>query len=122
MTSEIKRRRKPPPRRHIELGTTSLPQLGDRRDCPLKGLGVHSDPIADPSKVRQIERYRPQPRHGPRLGTPEHPESVHDVPLPHENRGKGRDPKHREEGLVGGHERRYPPLPFQSLVAEPPQW
>jgi hypothetical protein len=84
----------PLPKRHIELRTTSLPQLGDCQDCPLKGLGVHNDSIADSSKVRQIERHKPQPRHGPNLGMPEYPKSVHNVPLPHKNRGKGRNPKH----------------------------
>ncbi|KAL6965797.1 hypothetical protein U1Q18_036858 [Sarracenia purpurea var. burkii] len=87
----------PSPGRHVELTAAPLPQLGNRRDRPLKGLGVERHAVADPAKVRQIEGHRPEPRNSSRRRRPpENREAVDDALLPHEHSCEAYDPDYRE--------------------------
>ena len=71
VASEIKRRSEPISSGHIELTTALLPQLRNRRDCPLKSFCIHRHAVANPSKISQIVHRRPQPRQRPRRSPPE---------------------------------------------------
>lgn len=55
MTGEIKGRRQPLPRRHIELAAALSPELGDRHHRPLKRRRVKRHPVPHPSKVGQVK-------------------------------------------------------------------
>lgn len=103
MASEIKRRRKPASGRHIQLGTTFLPKLGNGGNGPFKGVGVKSNAVTDASEIRQIKSSGPEFGHGlGRRPCSEDEEAADGVPLPQENGGESGDPENGEEGLVRG--------------------
>lgn len=112
MAGEIKRSRKPKPRRHIKLSTTLLTELGDSENSPIKRRRIQRNPIPNPPKVRQVKRHRPEPRQLPDgEGPPEKQDSITTIPLPEKHSEAEGDPEKSEKGFVGGEERRDPAAP-----------